>query len=529
LTARPSHRRAFFLAAALLTASSAVARAQGTAPLGAVAAPVEPIMPAAPTDAAPGSPIPPGVGLSPEAPQVGPAPGGRAPSFGAPLSERLSAASFRIGGRIYGWEAIGIGEKPANATPGYSGTALHMPLLSNGKIPFWGGSGASLNLQYGTPFVLAYVQYYFRVNGPEYQGYTAPNQGPAFGTAYLLLTPSPIGTLRLQFRVGAFTEPYAGPGQWGWGIFGPLLDVRGWGETTNGEWDITRDVRLTFNHGLLVNPGVPEGYARGDYNSWLETGVSGFTHHAHLGLVLNNQWVLRLHYASAYSTDERKYLKTFLNDPPGDGRFDTYLAEVRWQGNPWGQWGVSGGLYNFKYAASVGDGIWWAVDFTQGAREMINKFLGPNSHGNGQVAVVGAEYDFSVSSILWWPRSFTGQAPDLRVAIAGMLTKTIATDDPIFDNATGYYGGIETEYRMTSIFSFTLATYAEHRDSNIGASPATFEVYSVNPGIAFHTDWLSTDRIQLIYGRRWYSHAADPNSAQPLDRNMIALGGYITF
>jgi hypothetical protein len=33
----------------------------------------------------------------------------------------------------------------------------------------------------------------------------------------------------------------------------------------------------------------------------------------------------------------------------------------------------------------------------------------------------------------------------------------------------------------------------------------------------------------LIYGRRFYSYAADPNSALPYDRNMLALGGYITF
>ena len=56
---------------------------------------------------------------------------------------------------------------------------------------------------------------------------------------------------------------------------------------------------------------------------------------------------------------------------------DTYLGEVRWQGVPWGQFGVTGGLYNFVHAAAVGDGIWWGVDFTQGARDMIDKFLGP--------------------------------------------------------------------------------------------------------------------------------------------------------
>jgi hypothetical protein len=156
---------------------------------------------------------------------------------------------------------------------------------------------------------------------------------------------------------------------------------------------------------------------------------------------------------------------------------------------------------------------------------MINKFLGPNSNGNGKVAVAGAEYNFSVSRILWAPRSFNGDAPDLRVAVAAMATRTVATDDPNYKNATGYFFGIETEYRMTSLFSLTFQTYGEDRPNYLGR----YRVYSVNPGIAFHTDWYSLDRIQVIYGRRFYSHAADPNTAEPLDRDMIAVGGYVTF
>ncbi len=481
-------------------------------------APVAPITPAAPTDSLPGSPTPPGLGLSPEAPPVPPAAGGRAPSFGAPTDVRSS--SFRIGGRIYGWEAVGVGENPRD-----SGTALHVPMLSAGKIPFWGGAGGSLNLQYGTPVVTAYVSYYYRVNSESFQGYTNPGAGPAFGTAYLLLTPAPIRTLRLNFRVGAITEVYAGPGQWGWGIFGPMLALRGYGETTNGEWDLTRDARVSFSHGLLVVPGVPEDFARGNYNSYIETGVSNYVNHAHLGIVLKNQYTFKLHYASDHGTDDRKYLTNFLRTPRQDGRMDSYIGEARWQSYPWGQVGLSGGLYDFVHAAAVSDGVWWGVDFTQGAKDMVNKFVGPHSAGNGKVAVVGAEYNFSVSSILWAPRTFTGQAPDLRVAIAAMLTRTVASDDPQYRDMNGYYAGLETEYRMTSLFSLTFQAYGEDRYTNIG----TWSVYSLNPGIAFHTDWLSTDRIQLIYGRRFYSRAADPNTAQPLDRNMIALGGYMTF
>jgi hypothetical protein len=78
---------------------------------------------------------------------------------------------------------------------------------------------------------------------------------------------------------------------------------------------------------------------------------------------------------------------------------------------------------------------------------------------------------------------------------------------------------------MTSLFSVMFKSYGESRDSNFGR----YSVYSLNPGIAFHSDWWSTDRIELYYSRRFYSTAADPNSAQPLDHHMVALGGYITF
>jgi hypothetical protein len=551
---------------------------------GPVAAPAAPAVPTAPpaalpvlaapavADAIPGSAVAPGPGMSPQAPPVMPAPGGRAPAFGAP-SEK-TGPQFRIGGRFFGYEMIGLGRKPGNPPQGYSGTALHAPALSTGKIPFWGGSGATLNLEYGTQSLKAYVTYYYRVDRPEYQGYYSPQQGPGFGIAYLLYTPDPIGKLRLQFKAGSFVEVYGGPGQWGWGIFGPMLGLKGYGETSNADYDLTRDLRVSFTHGVLVNPGVPEGFPRGDYNSWIETGTSTWLHHGHLGFAYK-KWNLKLHYASVYGTDDRTYLYNFLNqtrevpqfDASGaaiinpatgkqatttvpwhpDGRMDTYLAEVHWQDNPWGQVGFTGGLYNFDQAAAAGNGVWWAVDWTQGTREMINKYLGPASGGTGKVAVVGAEWNFSVSSILWYPRSFTGKAPDIRVSIAAMLTRTLSTNDPLYKDAMGYFFGVDTEYRMTAKLSVTFQGYGESRCGNTYTpDPATastsstaaatyiplyqrWSVYSLNPGIAYHTDWTSLDRIQLIYSRRFYSAAADPNTAQPFDRHMIALGGYVTF
>ena len=316
-------RRALVISVALFLASVTAradqpAPAQATKPADKTADPA-----AAPVDALPGSPIPPGLGLSPEAPPVPPAPGGRAPSFGAPTAIRARRPFGSADGSSAGRPSGSARSRPIRR-PATPARAIHAPLLTTGKIPFWGGAGATLNIQYGTKYLTAYVAYYFRTNNETFQGYANPQLGPGFGTAYLLITPDPIGTLRLQFRVGAFTEVYAGPGQWGWGIFGPMLALRGYGETANGEWDLNRRWRLTLTQGFLVVPGVPENFPRGDYNSWIETGVSSYVNHAHVGLVLDNQWTFRLHYATDHGTDERKYLHD-LPRHAAPGRPDGHL------------------------------------------------------------------------------------------------------------------------------------------------------------------------------------------------------------
>ncbi|MGA7120717.1 MAG: hypothetical protein WBY94_11495, partial [Polyangiaceae bacterium] len=381
------------------------------------------------SDSIPGSPRPPGMGMSPEAPPVPPAPGGRAPSFGAPVND--GDWSFRISGRISGAEGAGIGRAPVPAPAGYEGTPIHIPALVQGRLPFWAGAGGGLFFNYGNSVITAVAAFYANISPSQYQGYYNPATGPTFGQAYITVTPEPLGPWRLSWKVGAFVDVYAGPGQWGWGIFGPLLAVRGYGETLSADYDLSPDWRLSFVHGVLANPGTPENFVRGDYDTWSETGVSDFVNHAHAGFTYKNLYTLKLHYASAFAADERKYLQTFLTTAPADGRFDVFLAEARMIEEPYGhgQLGVTAGLWNFDRAASVADGIWWGIDYTQGAKDMINKFIGPQSNGNGKVFAVSWEYDTSVARILWYPRGFDGRAPDLSVRVAATNVFTLASDD----------------------------------------------------------------------------------------------------
>jgi hypothetical protein len=535
------------------------ARAQIPVPAADSPAPAAAPPPAPANDTIPGSPKPPGLGLSPDAPPVPPAPGGRASSFGAPPS--MGEWSFRISGRFSGWESVGIGGRPNPAPADYDGTALHVPPLVQGRQPFFSGAGASLTFDFGNSIINATVRVDANFSGKEYQGYYNPVNGPAFAQAYLTITPPAIGPLRLQLRMGAFTEQYGGPGQWGWGIYGPLLGVRGYGERITGELDLTPDLRLALAHGVMFTPGVPEAWVRGDYHPWIETGVSTWVNHAHATFTYKNQYVVGLHYASAYGSDERKYLRDLLglpfvaNSPRPTGRMDVLVLESRWLADPYGQLGLSLGYWNFDKAASVGNGIWWGLDWTQGAREMLVKYISlssvplnynadgtvalngsgfPNNMpvqggtGTGKLAAISAEYDTSLARILWYPRNFDGRGPDIRLALAGIAYRTLETDDPYLHDASGYFGGTEVEYRATSWFSVTFQSYLERRwtwNGRIGPG----RVFSASPGLAFHSDWLSTDRIQIAYSWRWYNDIVDSNPAAPLDRHILTVGGYMTF
>jgi hypothetical protein len=481
-------------------------------------------------DSVPGSPRPPGLGLSPEAPPVGPAPGGRAPSFGAPTDK--DAWSFRIGGRIAGYEAVGIGRRPRNAPAGYRGTPLHVPaLVSVARQPFWPGAGATLNLQYGNSVVNATVMFYARFLRPELNGYFTPLNLSDMGQAYLTVTPEPLGTWRPQIRAGAFLEIFGGPGQWGWGIYGPMLAVRGYGATVSAENDLNPNLRVLVAAGVLGVPALPENTARGTYIGWTETAVSSIVYHAHAGFTYKNQYIVKLHYAADRGTDERKYLVA----EPHDGRIDTYIAEAHWQADPYGQLGLSFGLWNFTHAysmppsgsgvSSVTDAIWWGIDWTQGSRDFIYKYLGPSGRGHGNIAVISGEYDMSLARILWYPRGFDGRGPDVRLAIAGLGHWVLDTDDPSFRHASGYMLGTELQYIMTSWLNLTFQVYGQSRDGVGGR----WETLSVSPGLAFHSDWQSTDRIQLAYSRLAYSSIVDINPSQPLDRDVITCGAYITF
>ncbi len=503
--------------------------------------------------ALPGSPRPIGPGLSPEAPHAGPAAGGRAPSFGAPTKK--DAWAFTLGGTIYAWEAVGFGKTPDLPAPNQVSRPLHVPALVEGRQPNGSSTGGSLFMQYGNSVVSGTVNAVFNATGKERQGFYNAANGPSMGAAYLTINPQPVGQLQLQLRVGGFTESFAGPGQWGWGLFGPLLATRGYGFSAIAQYPYSDQLLMTMQLGVQGVPGVPETFVRGEYTGWLETGINSLVSHAHFGVIYQNQYTLRLHYARAYGFDER----TFIVDEPRDGKMDALILETRYMASPFGQLGVSVGFWNFDDANHVHDGIWWGLDWTKGGADFLRDYIGlggnPNgqcdplpvnnvigppvpctgaptdgapvliANGDGKLLAISAEYDTSLAQQLWSPRPFNGTAPDIRIALAATAHWTLQTGDPLFEGASGVLLGAQLEYQMLSWFSVPLRFFGEDRDFEFGR----YRVYSISPGISFRTDWQSTDRIELIYTRRFYNSDVDDNPARPLDPHVLALGAHINF
>ena len=448
---------------------------------------------------------------------------------------------FRIGGRFSAWGRVGLGRRSADAPSGDDGTPLHTPPLIAGPDPIYGGTAAKLDLQYGNRTVMAFVSYEAALAGAEWEGYNKVKNGPRIRTAYLTVTPPPIGNARLRFQAGAFPAHYGAPGPWGWGTFGPVIAVHGYGGIAALDYDLPDSKVLSLEYGVSAVSEVPEEFVRGTYTEWPEVGISTVVNHAHAGISLKNKYFAKLHFAHADGRNMRRYLDddettTDVVERDPDGSMLVAALELRWVGDPYGQLGVTPVYWKFDHARSVHDGIWWGLNWTAGGREMTNKSLGPQSEsdGTGQIAAVSAEYNFSVSRILAYPDPFDGNGRDLRVNLAFLPFWTIESDSSTFDGADGYYLGAYVEHVLLSWLSTTYRLYGESRDSSdydgLGnPRRRRWSAFNASLGLALHSDWQSRDRIELAYSRYFYSAFTDGNPVQPLDREMFTLGASLAF
>ena len=163
----------------------------------------------------------------------------------------------------------------------------------------------------------------------------------------------------------------------------------------------------------------------------------------------------------------------------------------------------------------------------RGGPELIENYLGPASNGTGSLSTFGAQYDLSLSKLLFgdW---YTGISPDVLVSVFGMATN-VTSRDPLFNDVLKLKGGAEITYLFLSWMA--LSTRVDHVRLDNDDSRKAFSIFTGR--LLFHTGWRSRDEISLQYsyfdyGSEVYVKTGYPPVVNPTlnpDRQVLSLTG----
>ena len=476
-----------------------------------------------------------GLGQSPYTPPVAALPGGFTPGYGAPMPTKAWTFTFAGSANI---SAQYSGMSRRNPTPDQSGFVLHTPprtieewssFTSSSTVP---GHWVSLRFIYGTSKVSANVSI-DTWNPSEPTSYYQMGSQSYINNAYLSFTPEPFGKLRLHTNAGQMVSSYGLLGKYGGGVYvNPLAaTLRGIGETTTVEYDLTDKITLSAEHGFMTTrdatppinnvPEVSNGYRR---LYW----AGAYINHAHLGLKLNGPYEVtaELHYVNAFSHEDRDQAladnpqtpeidESYVKDP----HIHVYTADVKISHDVWGLLGVGVSYIHAKHSYRLkglltygGDGEW-----------LTDRWFGVDDRRLGKVVGwsdqlwVQSRKNHGLSNAIFrqWAR--------LVINTAIHWTKTW-TDYQPYDGRVRWKGALDGLY--TFIRYVGVGARIDHIVPNSYDSGETYNVLATR--LQFKTDWQSRETVSLIYGKWFYgprtrNEGTGLRTPDRLDDNLFAL------
>ncbi len=476
-----------------------------------------------------------GLGQSPYAPPVAALPGGFTPGYGAPMPTKAWTFTFAGSANI---SAQYSGMSRRDPAPDQSSFVLHAPprtieewssFTSSSTVP---GNWVSLRFIYGTSKVSANVSV-DTWNPTEPTSYYQLGSQSYINNAYLSFTPEPFGKLRLHTNAGQMVSSYGLLGKYGGGVYvNPLAaTLRGIGETTTLEYDLSDQVTLSADHGFMMTrdgtpsdnivPEASNGYRR-LYNA------GSFVNHAHLGLSVAGPYEItaELHFIDSFAHDERdqgtadnpqtpEINESYVKDP----HIRIYTADVKVSHDTWGLLGLGLSYIDAKHSFPLtglltygGDGSW-----------LTDRWFGVTTGGSGKLLIAAANYGFSLGRILAYPTPFSGNGPDLVINTGVHWTKTW-TDYQPYDGRVRWKGAIDGLY--TFIRYVGVGARIDHILPNSYDSGETYNVLATR--LQFKTDWQSRETVSLIYGKWFYgprtrNEGTGLRTPDRLDDNLFAL------
>jgi hypothetical protein len=485
------------------------------------------------------------LGLSPFAPQGYVGSAALAPPYGAPLADQAMRLSFT--GYLMAPLRMGIGTRDTTA-PGQSKTTLHGdPLVAGGSygwfdmVPVVPGPWAQLNFAYGNDVVTANTVI-GAWNLGESMGASGYWQAPSqvwFNDAFLKITPK-TGPVGVTILAGVFPDRYGAMAEYSSGAYStPLIaTMRGIGTTATAllpfEYDLDLKLEAGFK-GDLNHP--PVGLIPAPSNDFASAAQGAtFAYHAHANLGYQDTVALGTHFIRSFSQDDRR---DGFDDPTtpqneaadaADGKLDILGADLT----------VKGGRYGYLYLGASDDkgrGVealnnLVRVQNAGGGKELMERFFGQASHGNGEILFVGGQYTVSLGTLLRYPMEYWGEGPDLTVSLFGTYGST-KSDDPAFSGKKMVKYGTELTYSLLPFLAASGRVDHVVPDTKDGAK--SFSV--ISPKLTLRTDWLAREAVVLEYAGYLLNDGVVVNGDTRLlnnpsgraDKHMVAIYGLLSW
>lgn len=328
-----------------------------------------------------------------------------------------------------------------------------------------------------------------------------------------------------EVRVGAYTGRYGVMGSYDLGRYGTPLIARTntIGETATLGVPLSDDVTLVLEEGLGGQLGKPNvNTVPSQFNDYAFTEVGAtFVGHLHAGLDISHLVQVGLHFLQAWTRDD-----TASTGVIPDGTISVVGADARLTAGRGGHLYLGFARTSLTNAATVSGAI--EVLNARGGPEIMQQYLGPASNGDGSLTTFGAQYDLSVSRLMFG-EAFQGLSPDILLSIFGIHT-SVSSDDPLFDGGSKLKLGTEVTYNILSWFGVS------GRFDHVAPTESSSESFNViTPRVLFHNGWDSQMEVALSYSRFIYGgnvqiETGSPPTLDPLaapDANVLALTGWI--
>jgi hypothetical protein len=212
---------------------------------------------------------------------------------------------------------------------------------------------------------------------------------------------------------------------------------------------------------------------------------STLLHHVHLGATYG-KLTGALHFLKAWTDDASQ---------PGelDGSVSVSGAELKLVDSIYGNGYLGYSHLAAKDPLRVADAL--EVVHSQQGWNLRDNYFGQATSGTGTVDTILFQHTFSLSTFLWAPQPFWGQAPDLLVSVFGMYNK-VASDDPAFAFPTQKLKlGAEVTYSWTAWLGASLRYDLVQPDMD--DSNQSFQV--ISPRLIVRSEFASNEQLVLQY------------------------------